>query len=366
MKKCFILLLSVLTLFMACSSKPPDSPDINEYFPFHENTMYHYSGTFYDYETEEYIEEYLLATMDVFNTYIKDGKIQRILIPYDFDVQTEVIEVKNNELRLINGDTYCYHFEDMTENEPIYNDVYLKGPFSVGSKWLSREYDNREAEIISMNTQVTVPYGTFDCMEARYTSELNNTVKTEYYAKGIGIVKTHYQNVKDQYEYSSELASVESDKALAFGVECFYPIIGSDEVTYELQDIAINTNYDLNQIINSILKAAPETKGRQPLLDEASSVKDMTFASNASAVLVNFSKDIYNREFTSPADEEMYLMCTAQTIGRMLSVSQVFLHVEGKPYSGKFVKLSEDDFFSMAGEQPDENALRYDLGDLVE
>ncbi|MDR1687424.1 MAG: GerMN domain-containing protein [Clostridiales bacterium] len=312
------------------SMPAPENSEIYEYFPFTENTLYQYAG-----EGHEY------AAYQTYNTFINDNRLQRRIATdvKTYDRQTEIFEVSAGELRLINGDTFYYHFENQTADEPQKNMVLLKEPLELGAKWNITETDT--AEVTGVDVDVQTPLGNYKALEITSISA-NGFNQKDYYVKNVGLVKTTYTTTNNETPITSSLSAITEDTHIMCDYNSFFPIPGTGELSFYEDEVEIRSNYDVIGKLNEIL-SKPSPDGLYGALLGTGSLVEINFATNTSAVRLNFDAEIYEMEFSAEVDEEANLYALALTTGRLLGVEQVFIFVDGKPYSGTFVTKTEDD-----------------------
>ncbi len=224
MRKAIFILLFIF-LLTGCAKTPPiaETATIADYFPLKEGTYYEYSTSGLD-----------AGDQQIYVAYKDGNKIQRRLTTGNAIV-TEVISYENGELRLVFADPFGYN-EKITDAAPRAELLILQEPLKVGTKW--NQEANTVSEITALNGTVTTPLGEYkDCLEV--TSQLPGIVQKDYYAKGVGLVKSEYnQNGKN---ISFELKSLTENKELEFPIRLFEP----DKSGYS--DPAKNGGYKISE-----------------------------------------------------------------------------------------------------------------------
>lgn len=92
---------------------------------------------------------------------------------------------------------------------PIKDWLFLKYPCSIGDTWEYNLYFNSNVSVNSLNKLVSVPYGTFECIEYEFSyfdvHNINDTVYTQYYVyakPGFGItLEKEYNKLNYDGEY---------------------------------------------------------------------------------------------------------------------------------------------------------------------
>ncbi|GHU73850.1 hypothetical protein FACS1894188_00450 [Clostridia bacterium] len=338
-----ILIIPLFALYLygcknTTEAKPPkeETPksEIYSYFPFKENVEYEYEG-----------QGNALISYNIFNTFVHENTLQRRLEPaQNYDRQTEIFKVENGTLVLINGDTTRYHFEDETGNAPQKDMVLLKEPLTLGATWTVSGTDT--ATVTGVDVDISLPFGNYKALEVSSVTASGYDQK-EYYVKDIGLVKTMYK-VNGGAELSSTLKKITENTTLKIPVDVYYPIKDADETAIKETVVSLSTNYNLIKEVNKVLRTPPPDTPENllPILTTGS-VEGIIFAANTSAAILNFDKNIYEQKFESENAERAMIFAVANTVGHMVSVDQVFIQVDNKPYSGVYVKLDEETAFEI-------------------
>jgi len=337
MKRFVFCVFLLFALYLSGCGKQEPNSQIYDYFPFSENVLYVYEGEGHPY-----------ASYTIYNTIINGNRLQRLLATdvQNYNRQTEVFEVADGELALINGDTFSYHLEDMTDTgtDAERRMIILKEPLKLGATWVIEEgpLGQDVAEVTGVDVALKTPSGNFNVIEVTHTLA-NGSVDKYYYAKGVGLVRTEYPGGDDGYVISSTLSERVENTAANLNYRSFSPA-QSGKINYATAKIALWTNYDLVDTINAILSNS-ETGGQNAALLKNGKLKEISFAANASAARLNFDTGIYEQEYKSADEENANLSAIALTVGYLFGVDNVFIQVEGRPYSGVYVKKTEDDYF---------------------
>jgi len=218
-----------------------DDSAMSDYFPILTNTNYHYeSPAGADF------------TQDIYVTYTNGNIIQRRAASAKVPT-TEVLQIQNGEVHLIYGDPNYYFYENITTAEPIMDMLLLKEPFEQGQKWTQDA--SGQCEITAMDVPVTTPSGDYTAMEVT-TKFSDGRQQEEYYAKGVGLVKTAY-TTNDGQNIEISLTSIDKNAVLTVPADFYYPDPTQDSgFSKEERDININTNCDLVKLFNGQMKTA--------------------------------------------------------------------------------------------------------------
>jgi hypothetical protein len=104
-------------------------------------------------------------------------------------VLIEIFELEDGILRLVDVVPNTFDRADVSGGEVFFDVIILKEPIEVGNEWMRVDMPgNREtARIISVDTEITVPHGTFTAVVVELIND-NGSVAFEYYVPGLGLV----------------------------------------------------------------------------------------------------------------------------------------------------------------------------------
>ncbi|MCM1991003.1 hypothetical protein [Oceanirhabdus seepicola] len=158
---------------------------VSDYFYPQEKAIYHFTD-------EAGIEVYSIGL-----EYFTDEKIQaKYSSPYgDYSI---VYSLKDNIARTVYLSEYTESTELISE-ENMLGSTMISGPLKEGNFWTNIDnIDNTITYISSVSTEVTTPSGTYNAIELINFVDDNNYI-INYYAKGVGLVKT-ITNLNSDYE----------------------------------------------------------------------------------------------------------------------------------------------------------------------
>lgn len=315
------------TVTEAVTPVAEEEPAIADYYPFRENTEYIYTG-----EGNEY------ASYNLYTDYIADNRAQFRIITGGSEI-VKVLENTNGSLilHLSRGETYFReNFIDKTDGN---DEILLKEPLVKGTEWTLS--DNRRRYISNTNIEVDTPYGRLRTIEV--ITEKNNTTERniDYYAKGIGLVKTIYAS--DANAVTSELSKIKEDTPFLQTVLFYFPNFDKNLIKTAEKEISFQTNditrLKLQEAFNEFSREEYE-----PLISANTRINSL-YLINDEVVSVDFSKEFVTEMNSGSAFEEMILQCITNTLGNYYGVGQVIITVEGKPYeSGHFVMEKGETF----------------------
>jgi hypothetical protein len=243
-KLIFIIQIAALLVLSGCDRTNSTPATIADYFPAKTNVYYEY--------------EYSGAskfTQQVYNLYIDGNRIQRLLTnsnsPYTY---TEVLELADGGLRLIFGDSYHPFYDDITTVSKELEVLVMQEPLQVGTAWA---FDTlNKSQITSLKTRVSTPSGDYDALEITLTS--NDLVQKEYYAKGVGFVKSIYTYKDGREGIEVNLQKLTEGAAYEVDYNYYYPGSGSadsaEDHATETRTLTLNTNCDLAKLFEAEFK----------------------------------------------------------------------------------------------------------------
>lgn len=216
---------------------PDMSTSVADYFPIKSNTFYMYECAEQPVINQEHYITYATETNGVMRVQrrVSSGKVS----------STEVLEISRGELRFIYGEPMFYFFEDLTSVTPNSSMIVLKEPLEIGQKWTPNE--SSRAEITATDVPVRTAAGSFECLEITTTYPEQNFVQREYYAHGVGMVKTVYPS-DEGMEYNLELTNIIEGKGM--DIETVFYARSSEGIKEEARTITFATNGDLLSIFN--------------------------------------------------------------------------------------------------------------------
>lgn len=332
------IVLAALLAAASCGASAARAPalgtKISDYVSFRADTLYFYEG-----------KGHALATYYIYNTIISpDGKkMQRLLLSgvEGYDTQTETFQITDGRLTLTYGDTFYYHFEDRTGVEQAQPMLLLREPLKVGESWSVSP--GVISEVTRRGVKVETPSGTYRALEVT-TSYGDGFFSKDYYAPGVGVVKTSYAKAGEA-GIESSLAKITEKTSVSCPYYLFYPEKGTGDLIISNETCPLTTNYDLLETANAVLTTPPSSGGAAALLNGAPLI-GLEFSFKDGAVTANFSEAVYARSYASATDEDANLSAVALTLGKLFGADYVYIRVNGGPYAGKYVKKSADDFYS--------------------
>lgn len=347
MKKLFLItsLFFLLTLLSGCATRdsvPKDSPGINtgdqpktqekhikDYFSYQENTKSVFEG-----QGNEY------ASYTVFVDYLKGNRVQ--LRSNNGGTETvKVLENNNGELTLLLAKGETYYREDFTQGPDLSSqgEVLLKEPLTQGTTWTLA--DNRKRTISKIDVEINTPSGSYKTIEV--TTEGKDNKVLDYYAPNVGLVKSIYRS--NGMEVSSSLSKNEKNVPLVQAVKFYYPNINDGKIYFTEKKLSFNTNDLTKQVIEKELKNQPQGNLSRVIGPNAK-IKSL-YLNKDNKVYVDFTKELVSEMNAGAGYESMILQSIVNTLGGYYGVDQVYLTVEGGPYSSGHIAMKKGEFFKV-------------------
>jgi len=324
------ILASLLLVFVlpvvGCGQEetPPEEAMIQDYFPFDENVKMVYEG-----QGNEF------ASYITYVDYISDDKIQ---IRVNNGGSESVNVLQNSEGALIEINSWggdVFYKTDWTGEEATTSTILLKEPLVEGTKWnLS---DGSQREITGLKVAIETPYDSFEALEVTTTKD-GQTVRKQYYALGIGLVKSIF--LGEEEEISSSLKEMIIGGGYDFTIRSFNFFVTDTDILSNFVDktVTLKTGENINDFI-----AAEFLEGG--LISVNTKINDIWFTHGDTVANIDFSQQFVTEMNAGTTKESGVLMSVANTIGNYFQVQKVMITLDGEPYSsGHILKKPGESF----------------------
>lgn len=360
MKKGIIAFACAVLLFTGCDktkkieeNNPPEQTvteppvenkeiqgTVSEYFPLKENTIYVYSGDENSYGYDSYV------------IYKEGSKVQRrsktsittSSATTDF-ISTEVFEITGDAVNFVYADSESNGFENFLERQEDEITTILKEPLQLGNSWERSFISNSsrtneftgKSTITAVEVPIDTPAGEFECIEVTSEFELDYKI-VEYYAKGIGLVKSNHVSYKKEEGkepvkiiVETLLSEIKEDAPLEVSLKVYYPDeMATDTVTEDIK-FEFNTNDNMKEIFEKVLKN-PSENIKSPVISENTKINGISVDREASEVHVDFSKEFKDEMNAGSGYETLILNSIADTFCNFYNTYSFYLTVEGEEY----------------------------------
>lgn len=340
-----VILLCILFALPGCTraestskiSVPDDVPStvrtehkVSDYFPLEKDVHIKYKGNGNEYaEYETYVE------------YVKNNVVQiRNVNPGTSTVNVYKLEDGMIKRVYYSGEVYYrYDFTSLSGDE----EVLLKEPIEVGNAWTLS--DGSKRSITSVDVDVKTQAGDFKAVEV--TTETQDSVTKEYYAKDMGMIKSVFTSKGSSFSVSSEVEKIEKDVPFKHTVRFYFPDFTNDRIVFVDRPVEISTNQDMKYKFQKEMKTIPEGSGLIKVLTPKVQVSSPVLDKEGGTVTVNFSQELVKDMNAGSGLELMIVQCITNTIGNYYQVPNVVINVDGKPYSSGHILLRPGEHFTV-------------------
>lgn len=333
MKKIFMLTL-IIFIFVGCGSSNNNEATftIPEIFPFEENTRHILTS------------EQEIGNQEIFTTYVNGNRMQQKIVAPNNEI-TAVLEYDNGELRQIYSFLEQYLYEDLTDVQPNMNIVMLKEPLIVGNSWETGD-SNGLSTITSVDEIIETPMGELETIEVT-TEFRNGDFVTEYFAPGIGIVKTEYTTTTPDatINVTSFLNEVIRNEGLEVTTIFYYPDDMILNLTEEEKVLTIETNQDFTDLFENALREVP-LNSEYSIINNETQINNITIDRELDVVIVDFTSNFLDN-VGGAGYENLLLQGLAYTFGNFYSVGNFGITLDGNNYQSGHFYFEEDEFISI-------------------
>jgi spore germination protein GerM len=307
---------------------------IEDYFPMEADTEYVYEGEGNEYAAYHRFVDYIDTQNKKLQTRTNNGGTETV----------RVLQIMNGSLSVIYRMDECYYRADfMNQAAGDDTEVLLMEPLTKGTKWILTEGSKRS--ITGEKVPVTTPYGSFEALEV--TTEGESSTTKDYYAVGIGLVKSLYQS--EGLEISSELSAVNKGTALTQQFMLFYA--DADEKIYSVQSgLSLKTGTDIRSALEEAMKKEPPKTSHLPLISANTKLNSLTLEKD-NTVHADFSSEFVTEMNAGAGYETLILQGVTNTLGNYFGTNKVLITLDGKPYESGHILMDEGEVFEVNMDQ---------------
>ena len=357
MKKFFIFVLFIcLTAGLAgCTREEEKLPEpvytVHDLFPRAFNTMMVYEGktveTRRDADGNPFNRE-IQMDLVYFKDYVHEHRSQtRILswINENLSIIAEIYHLEDGKLSMVRGHSSFFEHTDMTgspDPERDFDIIILLEPLVVGQEWVRIDWgpSKETAKIVSVDTEVTTPFGTFTALVVELYDNLNSTMKREYYAPGIGLVKIENESAtvhqfyhlvdiieSEIYENMEIFLGWEWDFEVdEFGNEFHFPV-----AIFDFMPVSFGTNADLTAIYTEAFKTYMyEAFGH--VINPAVAINSIRHDRWEAILHLDMTAAFVDEMTGMGEDERLFLQLFVDTMGYHYNAMGVSLTIDGGAY----------------------------------
>ncbi|WP_168190169.1 GerMN domain-containing protein [Caloramator sp. E03] len=259
----------------------------------------------------------------IYIDYIDNNKIQlRIITPSD--IKGQVIEFSNGELKIINTRNEFYYIDNIMSYVNIEPEILLKEPIKLGNKWLLP--NGNERFISGINVDVKTPLGNFTALEV--TTKSNNLTTIDYYALGLGPIKTIYKYNDTTNEIVID--KIENNSKYMQIVKFYYPNNISNEIIYTKVKLYFKTNDLLKNALENYFKYPPFELPK--LISDNTKINKVYFNYADHTVYIDFSKDFSDWLKFNTLYSQKIVQCIVNTLADYFNTDKVNISIESSPF----------------------------------
>lgn len=308
-------------------SNSAENRSIEDYFPFLSNTRYEYAG-----EGNEYASYYTVTD------YIDKNRIQQRSNNSGTET-VKVIENKDGDLSMVLAQGETYYRENLLKTSNDNPEILLKEPLIKGTQWTLQ--DKRKRYISNEDVEVDTPTGTYKALEI--ATEGENDIIYDYYAPGVGLVKSVFAS--EGVEVTSTLSKIEKNIPFTQPVRFYFPDVAADKIYYIDRTLTFNTNDITKSTLEKNFKEFTQ-KNFDKIIGPNVQIKSL-YLNKDNRVYIDFSKEFVLEMNAGSGYEAMILQCITNTIGGYYVAQEVYITVEGEPYSSGHIAMEKGEAFKV-------------------
>lgn len=322
------LLFALVFPIFGCAQEQPEEQEpeatIHDYFPFNENVKMVYEG-----QGNEF------ASYTTYVDYINDDKIQ-IRVNNGGSESVNILQNTDGSLIELNswgGDVF--YKIDWTGVEATTSTILLKEPLVEGTKWnLS---DGSQREITGLTIAIETPYDSFEALEVTTTKD-GELVRKQYYALGIGLVKSIFFG--EEEEISSSLKELITGGGYDFEVRSYNFFVTYADILSNFDDKTVTLK--TGEGIKDFLQAEFREGG---LISENTVLNNVWYNPGSDVANIDFSTQFVSEMNSGTTKESGVLNSVTNTVGDYFQVYKVIITMNGEPYSSGQILMKEGETF---------------------
>lgn len=333
---CLTVIVLAVTALTGCDNKGSEDPGqepmppllVADYVQSGENTKYTYAGEGNEYAS--YVSWVDYKSEDRIQLRANNGGTEAV----------NVYKIQDGKLVLSFRQAETYHRENMLGKEANANEILLMEPLEKGNSWTLD--DGSKRSITGIQESVETPSGIYKAIEV--TTVYADSTIIDYYAKGIGLVKTVFTG-EDDFKVTSTLSKIEKDVKLLQKLKLYYPNIDTEKYYSKNVDIQFETNDSAEELITKLYKEnIIENTGQ--VLSENAKINKISLEQEAAIVHVDLNREFLTEMNAGSAYEAMILQCLANTLGEYCMSEKMSITIDGESYSSGHIVLEAEDYIT--------------------
>lgn len=256
----------------------------------------------------------------------------------------EIEKDKINRVYLVYTEGETYYLQDHTKKEDT-NEIIIKSPIEKGNEWSIP--DGRTRSITDINKKVEVPFGTFEALEI--TTEGENSITVEHYAKNIGLIKTTFYSTEEDADFQvvSYLEDIQEGAYRTENFKVYYPDFEEDTLVYIQRSADVKTNDYITDIFEKEFRNVRENNNLTPLIGDRVSIWDISYDKEKNAAYIDFSPELIDEMNVGAALESMILTSIVNSIGDYFVTEKVMITINGEPYQSGHIYMEEGEYMTV-------------------
>jgi len=333
---CAIALILMLCACSAVAKEPgagkygaPISERVSDYFPVHNNTRLVYQG-----EGNEF------ASYEVYTDFARDNRQQKRIVTGGTTL-VRVLEVSDKQAAVVFSQGEVYWRQNMLNQTSGSPEVLLRVPLEAGNAWLLG--DPRTRSITAVGLKVETPLGVYDAIEVITQGPYGSTA--DYYAAGVGLIKSVYTPSEGEGTVTSTLAAIEEGVPLIQTIRFYYPDAAAGKLGYVDKKVSFYTNDSTREVLTKAYKEPPP----EPLgavFSPGTKINSL-YLNEDGMVYIDLNRAFQKEMNAGAAVESMILQSVANTFGHYYGASRVMLTVDGKPYESGHISLRPGEYLTV-------------------
>lgn len=304
---------------------------LEDYYPLLSDTEYVYQGEGSEYASFHSYVDFVDEKNNKLQTRSNNGGTETV----------RVIEIKDGSISVIYKISECYYRDNLMDEavDPADVEILLMEPLVKGTQWTLP--DGRKRYISGTDISVDTPTGSYTTIEV--TTEDAESIAKDYYAPGIGPVKTVFGS--GDMEVTSTLSEINKNQPYTQLLEIYYP--DTDEKIYvESVTLSFHTGDITREIVQEALQKEGKKESYLALTGAKTKINSMYLGKDGIAY-IDFSSDFVS-DMNAGADyEQLILQSITNTVGNYYGVQKVYITVEGKPYESGHILMKKGETFEV-------------------
>ena len=224
---------------------------------------------------------------------------------------------------------YRQNFLDIPNNM---NNYLIKDPIVKDNTWTLPDGSIRC--ITNTNINIKTKFNLFNSViEIITMSNKNHEFSIDYYAKGIGLVKSIYYIDKIGL-LSCELQDILDNTPYSKNIKIYYPDKNLNTIWYSNKILDFYTNENTSLKFSKELENPP--KGLLPLMNCNTLINELRYDSNKNIAYIDFSRDILSTLNSNLLYSNLFINCIYSTFKDYFNAETIYITLDNIPYNQYF------------------------------